>query len=478
MIGLANDFPLKVWSPVVRGRDIQSVQQLQQILDELPAVRQIADFVTLLRDAERHLQVLEMVRGRTGLSRGDLTRLGARVGVPRQTVTAWVKEGRPPRLYYYVERIASQDKAVMEEERVFQVAPKGIDSLEDLEQRLGEYYFAEVVRGTPGYGQRLELCTKYFEVLQLMGKGELKLAAARRVGIHHTMVGRWLRGQRPDLVKLAGCLPARVPKVGNRWLPTVMRGNFTPNRFIEAPMTPQHAGGVVEAVAGLEPLDNESIAAWRQAFGAASKVEAFGYILGVLVGQAERPQSGMTSVKVVLTLPRSAAWATRVGEATCYLLGRLGIAAGAERGAAAQAIQKTRVGWRSASSPVLAWMLSSCLGLRDQKTRRESPVHADWLLRAPLDLCRAFLQGVGDVAGATERSRIVLSLLCLSNRVLVQNLLERFDIRSTEMNQAVQIAERQSMARAAGLPLFRFAFEKQTQLQGLTQQQPDSEENR
>jgi hypothetical protein len=59
---LAERFPVRVKIPVIHGREIRSISQLEGILQEFPAIYQVTDFDELLLDAKRHLQILEVVK--------------------------------------------------------------------------------------------------------------------------------------------------------------------------------------------------------------------------------------------------------------------------------------------------------------------------------------------------------------------------------------------------------------------------------
>jgi len=458
--------PLRIWIPQVRGERITSKSQLRKLIDcEFYSLKHRADYSRLLASAIAHLKLAKELENRDLLELGELKCLAQKTNIARSLVVAYVKGARQPLLYSLIDHSSSKTEGQARVEMIERES-NGISSVEDITERLDNYFPSAALGKSIGHSHRLVQCQKYFEALNTLKQGGLYSQSARELGMNAVDIFRWFRGDRPHLVELARRVPKEKPADDNKWLPRTMLGIFQPTDFIQVPAAVSEWSDIMRVLGQIRSVRSNAVQHWRQQFGATDKEAAFSYVLGLLVSDAGKT-GDYTSTALILHLSRRSPWSERVGEATCHYMAELGIETRKGQDGSSSSGPGTCHTWISKSSSLLAWMKRSCLGLQVGENTTHHPIRAGWLLRAPCNVRLLFLQGLNDGDGCASVKAQCLSNACQPNVEFVKRLLATFQIESTDDGSCVRITKRDSIIRAAELPFFLHATERQTRAKKL-----------
>ena len=460
--------PIKLWHPRIGKMPVRSAGQLLSIISqEHPWLKSNALFRCLLADAERHLDLSLMVNENGNLRYGDLRRLASMTGLTVPRVHRYVRYGQRPRLYWLIETGISKMEA---QSRLAQIHKTncGIRSAREAERRIETYYPGDAFASSRAYSQNLRQITVYFNCMKLLRAGGILGEVAKKLHVDTRQVREWLGNKRrPYFLKLASQIPRRRPGLANKWLPTRVKPGrgFQPDRFIRVPAMVTHWSQIVRVIRQLVPLSNAEIARWRLRFGEQGQEQSFAYLLGMMVSDAGKREKGFTSTGLQLRLSKAYSWSRRVGEATCYCLCLLGIKTRKLELKESSSTSRSPHFWYSEESPILRWIVRSCLGLQEGQCTTHDPIGASWLLSAPDDIRLGFLQGLADGDGSASVKTQKLTIACGCNNQFVQSLLKASDIYCTECGHQIVVARRESILRAVTLPLFKHAQGRQRNAQ-------------
>lgn len=459
-----NETPVQLWKPRVGEAVIKTREQLHKLIDsEYPGLIRNPKFADLIKDAELHIELMRVLEGKHSIDRNEIIRIVEGIEnkksfhTNRQYVTALVKNESRPRLYWYLERAVSKSEA---QSRLHEIQKKnsGLQSSWDVEARLKTYYPYAGLEKALTHDHRVSQVDKYYQAFEMLRQGGLIADVAKKIDVHRTTVRYWFLGKgRPALVQLARHVPIEHPGEGMKWLPTkIPKASFSPSDFIRVPITVKEWSQVEAVLCQLTSLGNEKLQSWRNRFGEMTKKNAFAYILGMLVGDAAK-QSSFQSTDIHLRLSKKYSWSERVGEGFCYLLGKLGIEA--KLGASSDGAYQ----WFSERSPLTTWIMQEILGLMKNECTTYNPIRSDWLLRSSEEIRLKFLQGLNDSDGFVSVSNQYMGIAAGINGVFVKQLLSTFDIDShyDERYYKVSIWKNESIKRAARLPFFLYATDRQ-----------------
>jgi len=211
-------FEIRLWQPRVGNRTISTKEELHNLIDrEFVGLKRNSRFSELMRDAELHLSLIEKFSQRTTIQRGEISRIVESINnhkthnANRHFVTALMKEGEKPRLYWNISQSISKTQARI---KLTELVSKntGLQSLRAVEARLRTYYSYDGLSRAITHKNRLTKVEEYFRVLNLLNEGGLFVDVAKMLGIHRSTVGRWFKGEkRPVLVQLARNIPDKFP---------------------------------------------------------------------------------------------------------------------------------------------------------------------------------------------------------------------------------------------------------------------------
>ena len=284
---------------------------------------------------------------------------------------------------------------------------KGLVAREEFNRRFNIYYLRVEERSATSYAKEEDLMLRYFGFLEAYRHGEVMNDIASRARIPPSSALSILQGSRPRLVRLASEIPQEPPKRGCLWLPTQMNEGLYPSRFIQVPERISDYKEILQATRQMSSVDNASMSSWRSKYGECSKDEALMYLLGLYVTDASVFNRTTHSASMGIRLSKAYDWSFDVGNGMCYYLGLIGIEAHRTSdtpprtatmmrfGQVREIHQNGKYNWASENSPVVRWMHRSCLDLTDDCQKKKQTLYQQWILDAPDNLRRAFLQGHG-----------------------------------------------------------------------------------
>jgi hypothetical protein len=266
------------------------------------------------------------------------------------------------------------------------------------------------------------------------------------------------------------------PSCDCKWLPLKMKSKHEPHKFIEVPVSIINWNQIRSVLDQIRSLKNRQMIEWHSIFGNVSKEEAFGYVLGMLVSDSGKELGRLTSTSLRLKLSSRYKWSKRVGSALCYYLGKFGIKAsetGEENGS------NTVIQWRSENSPLISWMMYTCLGLARTEQTSINPIKADWMLKAPHIIRLRFLQGINDGDGCACVKSQEITVCSSANISFIMNLLATFEIETySSPRKGVSIKKQKGIIRAAKLPFFLHATERQSKAETLLEMMQERKNQR
>jgi hypothetical protein len=239
-----------------------------------------------------------------------------------------------------------------------------------------------------------------------------------------------------------------------------MKSKYEPKRFIVVPNFVKHWTQIKSVFDQIISLKTQQMNNWFSKFGNTTKEEAFSYILGMLVSDSGKEYNGLTSTSVRLKLSSEYEWSKRVGDALCFYMGVLGIQMSRPR-----EIDRSEpvIKWSSKNSPLVSWMMKTCLGLDRSDLTSRNPVKADWLLTAPHSIRLRFLQGINDGDGCACVKSQEITVCGSANNAFITSLLATFEVCSySSPRKGVSIKKQKGIIQAAKLPFFLHATDRQS----------------
>jgi hypothetical protein len=454
--------PLKLnfWQPCINGSTISTKDQLREIINiEYSSLLLKQNFAKLMNEAERHIELIEEIKKKDQLERGDITHLAMKFNFSTQKVHKYLKYGTRPRLYWLLDKCCSKTVALQKIANI-KSELNGIRTLEDAMDRLDSYYPFKSITLTKSFERRLNHSKKFFEVFQIMKNGGCYHDVARILNVSTHLVQGWLtKRHKPALINLACQIPEKQITSGNKWLPMKLEVGyaFNPTEFISVPLQIESWKQVQEVLDRVKPLQNNQTKIWENQFDKISKAEAFAYTLGLIVSDS-RKETRFVSSRLDLSLSKVYDWSEQVGKAFCYYLSRLGIKA---KKADDNNPQNHR--WQSRMAPLLTWMKQTCLGLQKNQTTSKNPIKATWIFNAPHRIRLKIFQGITDGDGHASVKNQNLGIATSINRDFLQKLLKSFNIDSIydKKGRSLVVVRNESILQAASLPFFLHAVGRQ-----------------
>ncbi len=471
---------LKMKPPEVRGEKITSKKRLRELTDgEYSALKKKKDFPQRMKEAELHQDLMKKYAGKERIEHGEITKIAKELGVDRETVSNWVTKGMNPRLYTYMNWSIPKSEAA-EKVRKLQEANKGIRNLQDVKKRLDNYYLGPEERAAKFHKRELKKMDKYFEFLDTYKEGGLHLEIAKEVGLSDAGSRAYLDGATPRLVELARQIPSEVLREGHKWLPQKYDHGGHGGKWsdwIQVPEKITDYNQVMDVVKQLKPLDNADMRRWEKKYGGDySHEESFMHMLGTYVSDSGVPSSTTSAISFGMNLSKGYEWSKDFGEASCYNLGKIGIKAHrvSDIAAATSKINtpygertisgKEQYQWVSENSPILRWIRKSCLGYNETpKTYQE--VDGKWILNAPENLRRSFLQGYSDGDGGVSKTSYYFTISTHSDHDFVEKILGSFGVDTYRSKTYVRTAGIDAVREIEKIPPFMYATDRQEALE-------------
>ena len=457
---------INIWFPKIGKRTITSKDSLHKIIEtDYPGIKRNPHFLNLVTDAENHLILIEKIGDSFKLKRGDITRLARELNFSIQTTYSFLKCQGRPRLYHLIDLCISKNKAQI---RLAEIENEncGVSSTEEVLRRISNFYLNEDLGSSLNARNHLLQVDKYFLALKLLASGGHFSEVASRVGASRLQVKRWFSSEgKPFLIHLTSQIPKKTPWMGFKWLPTFIDqyGVHYPSNFIQVPQTLNCWEQIEQVLCQLTERNDQKMREWETQFGKISKRNAFAYVLGMIVSDAAKNSTkSYSSTSFELTLTKAKYWSEKVGEATCYYLGKLGIKANLGNPVFPKMGHEQHY-WYGSRTPLLRWILHSVLGIESGNCTTYQPIRSEWIQKAPFEIRQKFLQALNDGDGFASVTGQIIGNACIPNISFLIRLLNTFDIESSPRSDRKQVVIRKadSIIQAARLPFFLHATSRQ-----------------
>lgn len=269
---------------------------------------------------------------------------------------------------------------------------------------------------------------------------------ARKLSLHRSTVTDWREGtEQPYLIKTLSVIVNNPVPEGLKLLPLrLSSGGNSPSDWIKVPATLSNYEELVSVMNQLNPVEEAfkrggSFGITRQQL-LSLKMELVGYLLGVMVGDASKlggEQSRFTSSHLDLQLTTKQPTNLNLGEFVCICVNIMGLAM--ERTANKKPSGTTKFGkqpseafrWASERSPILAWLYYVCIGLSWQQNTSTNEIRMDWILRAPPEFRKRFVQGLADSDATVKPYEVVIT--SVPNAEFTSTLLQGLGLTSAHV---------------------------------------------
>lgn len=259
----------------------------------------------------------------------------------------------------------------------------------------------------------------------------------------------WLKqGKAPKLGQfLRAYLRLETPKEGWVWLNTKhSHGYGLPiGQFIQVPITIASWDEVAVVLSQLRPVGK-----FREDI---ERNYAFGFLLGMLIGDSNKWKSGNWHRHITLTLSKRYDTNLALGEFTSAIARGLGLTM--NRGSDLPPGDKPHgfYVWVSESSPFVDWLFNVCLGLVDGQLTTYDEIHADWALAGPTEFRLGLLHGLAESDGSVSLSSKTIELWIGPSWSFGKRLLSTFGLHSFQSREAISMTK-DNARKAARLPIF------------------------
>ncbi|HLQ20922.1 MAG TPA: hypothetical protein VK127_01310 [Nitrososphaerales archaeon] len=202
---------------------------------------------------------------------------------------------------------------------------------------------------------------------------------------------------------------------------------------------------VEDVIAQLNPLPGITIELDKQ--------YAFGFFLGMLVGDCGKSKRGTYHRHVGLTLSMRYETSLRLGDFTCECARTLGLRMHRISDLHPKGKPNGFYDWVSQASPLIDWMYNVCLGLRDDQVTTYSPISAGWVMESSVELRTGFLQGLAESDGSVNLSGQEMEFWVGPSWDFTNALLTTFGLKAFRSRKALTLSKH-SAVRAFDVPVF------------------------
>jgi len=455
-------YRVRIRVPKVRGQEFRSFAEFKRLVDsEFPWLKARSDYRRLMAVVRAYFDAMQKFGSDAHVTRNQLVEFvrGKRLSV--ETVTEWMKGKALPMVFNMLREALSVSEARKELDAI-RARLNGVVTLKEYHQRMKTFYLLEELKALKSYKKDYELVKEFYRFLKALEKGGLDTDLNRRGQLKMgNTKRRRLYDELPRLVRIAISIPSRQPKDRHQWLPLNVTKRFELTDFIEAPTQIEWASDLIvflkELVAKQRVLTQEEIETDRLA-------EEFMYLLGLLASDGSFHKKDGFSSRVSLKLSKRYGWSIRVGAAFCHALARFGV--GSTRGKDRETRTKKgtivrMMSWRSQHKPIFHWIRRTLFSL---KVGPKKKLGINWIFTLSPILIAPFLQGISDGDGHASVRSLNAGIATKYNKKTYSKLLSIFGIKSVDGGGGIVISTKESLRKAAELPLFRYADGRQFRL--------------
>jgi hypothetical protein len=231
-----------------------------------------------------------------------------------------------------------------------------------------------------------------------------------------------------------------APSEGRVWLTLeCTHGYANPiGQFVEVPENIESWSDVEQVILRLAPIGEGS----RQF----SKEYLFGFLVGMIIGDAHKPKQGRGHRHINVTLSKRYDTNLAIGDFSTYCASQLGLRM--ERRPDLPKPEDKPHGfyvWTSQSSPFIDWIFNVVLGLNDGQHTTYDAVRMDWALEAPTDFRLGLLQGIAESDGSVSVASQTVEFWVIPDWDFMIKLLATFGLRGFRNREAVSLVKSQAV---------------------------------
>ena len=291
---------------------------------------------------------------------------------------------------------------------------------------------------------------KFARAHELLGEHVKASRVADVLGVNHNSIHNWKHLQ--QMPKLGHFLKAFLslgpPTEGRVWLTLEQsHGYAIPlGQFIQIPDSIRSWDDVNPVLPQITPISDQATKFTRPYL--------FGFLVGVILGDAHKPKQGHSHRHVDLVLSKKYETNVGIGDFTSYCADQFGLRM-------SRSVDRPKpedkphgfYEWVSQSSPFIDWIFSVIIGLKDGKTTTYDPVHLDWALNAPLDFRIGLIQGIAESDGSVSIASQIVEFWVIPDWDFMIKLLATFGLRGFRNREAVSLVKTQAI-KSFGVPVF------------------------
>jgi hypothetical protein len=232
------------------------------------------------------------------------------------------------------------------------------------------------------------------------------------------------------------------------WLTTeCSHGQANPiGKFLRVPTQVESWKDVEEVLGQISPVTQPS--------SHFSRAYLFGFLIGIVIGDAHKPKPGNGHRNIHIVLSKGYDTNVAIGDFATLCANNLGLRM--RRHPDAPKPPDKPFGfyvWVSQSSPFVDWIFNAVLGLRDGQHTTYDEVRMDWALEAPLEFRLGLVQGIAESDGSVSVASQTVEFWVIPDWDFMIKLLATFGLRGFRNREAVSLVRSQAV-NSFKIPVF------------------------
>lgn len=231
-----------------------------------------------------------------------------------------------------------------------------------------------------------------------------------------------------------------TPVEGKVWLTMeCTHGYANPiGKFLQVPVRIESWADVEKVLEQIEPIGPLS--------PEFTKAYIFGFLVGILIGDAHKPKHGRGHRNIHLVLSKKYETNVKIGDFSTFCAQQMGL-----RMARGEDIPKPEnkphgfYAWVSQSSPFIDWVFNVVLGLNDGQHTTYDQVVMNWVSGAPKDFRLGLIHGIAESDGSVAVASQTVEFWVIPDWEFMIGLLATFGLKAFRNREAVSLVKSQAI---------------------------------